>query len=54
MLIGIRCYFNREEENEGYIGEIEIYHDPDIPIERVGQGLQLNSSVTVFESLDIN
>jgi len=53
-LSALECYFNREEEQEGVIGEIEIYHDPDIPIERVGQGLQLNSSVTVFESLDMN
>ena len=36
------------------IDEIEIYHDPNSPIERVGQGTQLNIRETVFDLLDIN
>ena len=36
------------------IDEIEIYHDPNSPIERVGQGSQLNIRETVFDVLDIN
>ena len=36
------------------IDEIEIYHDPNSPIERVGQGTQLNIRETVFDVLDIN
>ena len=44
----LQLYFLKEEEQDDVIGEIEIYHDPDLPIERVGQGLQLDTRTTVF------
>ena len=36
------------------IGEIEIYHDPSIPIEKVGQGTQLDETKMIFDVLDLN
>ena len=50
----LQLYFLKEEEQGDVIGEIEIYHDPDLPIERVGQGLQLDTRTTVFDCLGMN
>ena len=36
------------------IGEIEIYHDPNVPIEKVGQGTQLDETKMIFDVLDLN
>ena len=36
------------------IGEIEIYHDPSVPIEKVGQGTQLDETKMIFDILDLN
>jgi len=36
------------------IGEIEIYHDPSIPIEKVGQGVQLDSTDVIFDVLEMD
>lgn len=41
-----------EDHNE--ISEIEIYHDPTIPIERVGQGSIISVTKCLFESLNMN
>ena len=50
----LQLYFLKEEEQDDVIGEIEIYHDPDLPIKRVGQGLQLDTRTTVFDCLGMN
>ena len=44
-------YLNVIEDNDI---EIEIYHDLNSPIEKVGQGTQLNIRETVFDVLGIN
>ena len=44
-------YLNVSEDNDI---EIEIYHDLNSPIEKVGQGTQLNIRETVFDVLGIN
>jgi hypothetical protein len=44
----------RASNPNSLIGEIEIYHNPTIPIERVGQGNTINVSSLLFGTLDIN
>ena len=44
----------RTANPDSLIGEIEIYHNPTIPIERVGQGNTINVSSLLFGTLDIN
>jgi len=39
---------------EDKVDEIEIYHDPNIPIERVGQGTQSDITSLIFDVLDLN
>ena len=41
-------------ESEDTIGEIEVYHDSSIPIERVGQGNALSVCKLIFDTLDTN
>lgn len=36
------------------VDEIEIYHDPSVPIEKVGQGTQLDETKMIFDVLDLN
>ena len=36
------------------LDEIEIYHDPSVPIEKVGQGTQLDCTEYIFDILDID
>ena len=45
-------YLKMTEEYD--VGEIEIYYDPNVPIERVGQGTQLNVRETIFDVLDLD
>lgn len=45
-------YLKMSEEYE--MGEIEIYYDPSVPIERVGQGTQINVRETIFDVLDLD
>tara|TARA_B100000035_G_scaffold39503_1_gene29837 strand:- start:1774 stop:2898 length:1125 start_codon:yes stop_codon:yes gene_type:complete len=45
-------YLNITEEYD--IDEIEILYDPNVPIERVGQGTQLNVCETIFEVLNVD
>ena len=46
--------FLKNAEDHNAIGEIDLYHDPSIPIERVGQGSLPNLSKCLFEALDMN
>ena len=45
-------YLKETEDYDEY--EIEIYHDPTAPIERVGQGTQINVLETIFDILDLD
>ena len=45
-------YLKMTEDYE--MGEIEIYYDPSVPIERVGQGTQLNVRETIFDVLNLD
>lgn len=45
-------YLKMTEEYD--VGEIEIYYDPNVPIERVGQGTQFNVRETIFDVLDLD
>ena len=45
-------YLRETEDYKGY--EIDIYYDPTVPIERVGQGTQLNVRETIFDVLDLD
>ena len=45
-------YLRETEDYKGY--EIDIYYDPTVPIERVGQGTQLNVLETIFDVLDLD
>ena len=46
--------FLKETEAADEIDEIVIYHDPNTPIERVGQGTILTIRNNLFECLDLN
>ena len=50
----LNLHYLKETEGKEYINEIEIYHDPNTPIERVGQGTQINVRETIFDVLDLN
>ena len=45
-------YLNVTEDYD--IDEIEILYDPNVPIERVGQGTQINVRETIFDVLDLD
>ena len=45
-------YLRETEDYKGY--EIDIYYDPTAPIERVGQGTQLNVLESAFDVLDLD
>lgn len=49
----LNLHYLRETEDYN-IDEIEIYHDPNINIEKVGQGTQLNIRETIFDVLDLD
>ena len=53
-ITALELFYLNIEEQEDVITEIEIFHDPDIPIERVGQGNQLSQKTLLFDSLDLN
>lgn len=53
-ITALELFYMNIEEQEDVITEIEIFHDPDIPIERVGQGNQLSQKTLLFDSLDLN
>jgi len=52
----LNLYFHREDDEDcrEKIGEIELYHDPSVNIERVGQGTQLSLRSLLFDSLSLN
>ena len=45
-------YLRETEDYKGY--EIDIYYDPTAPIERVGQGTELNVLESIFDLLDLD
>ena len=49
----LNLHFLRETEDYDRY-EIDIYYDPNVPIERVGQGTQLNVCETAFNVLDLD
>lgn len=48
----LNLHFLKEVEEE--IDKIDLYYDPNAPIERVGQGVQLNVMDTLFDTLGMN
>lgn len=50
----LTLHFLKETEAPGDIDEIVIYHDPNSPIERVGQGATLNIRNNLFECLGMD
>lgn len=53
-ITALQLFSINSEDQRDIISEIEIFHNPDAPIERVGQGNQFSQRMLMFDSLGLN